>query len=124
MNGAAGPGSPPGSGVRPSPRRARTIVTPMTTAAAAAVPGRHSTPGSLARQLAAQEALDVVARLVVGQLLRRVLHQVRRRAQQRPADAALAGDPTAADRIDDAAGGVRAVLDREAHLELDRGVAE
>src|SRR4029453_8409496 len=78
MNGAAGPRSPSGTGVRASPRSASTIVTPMTTAAVAAVPGRHSTPGSLPRQLAAQEALDVVARLVVGELLRRGVFQIPR----------------------------------------------
>ena len=43
---------------------------------------------------------------------------------QRAADAAIAGDAAAADRVDHAARGVRAVLDREPQLELDRRVAE
>src|SRR4029453_19328033 len=116
--------SPSDRGARASPRSASAIVTPMTTAAAAAVPGRHSTRGSLSRQLAAQEALDVVARLVVGELLERVLHQVRRCAQQRTADPPLSRHAATPDGIDHAARRVRAVLNRQSHLELDRGIAE
>src|SRR4029077_16420474 len=69
---------------------------------------------------AAQEALDLLPREVVGELARRMLHQIRRDAGERTADAAVARDPAAAYGVDDAAGGVRAVLDRETELDLDR----
>src|SRR5262249_11526421 len=73
---------------------------------------------------AADEALDLVARDVVGDLPRRVLHEVRRHAEQRPADAAIASELPPADRVQRAACRVRAVLDREARLELDLRTAE
>src|SRR5262245_58971768 len=124
MNGAAGPRSPWSSGVRATPRSANTTVAPITRAAAAAVPGRHSTTGSLPYQIAAQETLDVVARLIVWQLLRGMLHQVRRGAQQRAAQATFSRHPAAAYGVDDAPSRVGAVLDRQAHLDLDRCIAE
>src|SRR5438067_36579 len=53
-----------------------------------------------------------------------MLHQIRGDAGERPADVPIARDPAAADRIDDAAGGVGAVLDRQPQLDLDRRVTE
>src|SRR5439155_11423189 len=78
----------------------------------------------LALDLGAEEALDLLLRQVVGELPGRMLHEIGRDAQQRPADPAIARDAAAPDGVDDAAGGIGAVLDREAQLELDRRVAE
>ena len=74
-----------------------------------------------ARSFAANKALDLVAREVVRELPGRVLHEVRRDAEQRAAKAPIACHAAAADRVDDAARRVRAVLHREPQLELDLG---
>src|SRR5215475_6744413 len=104
MRGVSVAGSLAGSSwTRASPRRASTIVAPMTSTATAAVPGRHST-GIVARlpvQLAAQEALDRVARPIVRHLLRWVLHQIGRHAQQRAADAPVARHLATAAGVDE-----------------------
>src|SRR5205823_1817879 len=84
--------------------------------------GRPATP--LALDLSAQEGLDPLPGEIVGQLTRRVLHQVRGHAEQRAADLALPRHAAAANGVDHAAGGVGAVLDREAELELERRVGE
>src|SRR6516165_10723075 len=127
MRGAPVAGSLPGSSwMRARPRRASTIVAPMTSPATAAVRGRHSTGivACLLGQLAAQEALDVVARAIVRYLLRWVLHQIGRHAQQRTADAPFARHLAAADGVDDAARRVGAVLHREPQVDLHGRVRE
>src|SRR5262249_51061781 len=127
MNVSPVSGSPPGSTwTRARPRRASTIVAPMTSTATAAVPGRHSTGivVFLPAQLAAQEALDRVARPIVRNLLGWVLHQMGRPAQQRTADASITRHATAADGVDHASRRVGAVLHREPELDLDGRVPE
>ena len=56
----------------------------------------------------AMKRSGALARLVIGELLRRRLHEVARRPDQRAADAAVERELGAAHRVDDDAGGVRA----------------
>ena len=63
-------------------------------------------------------------RLVVVVLHRRRLHEVRRRAEQRAADAAVEGDLGAAHGVDDHAGRVGRVPHLELELDVERHVAE
>src|SRR5262245_16005225 len=105
------------------PRSASAIAAPMTRAATRAVPGRQA-GSNLALDLAPQEPPDLLLGEVVRELLGRVLHQICRDADERAAHAAVARDAAAADGVDDTAGGVGAVLDREPELDLDGGVAE
>ena len=73
----------------------------------------------LTRAFAADEALHLVVRDVVGNLSRRMFHEVGRDAEQRPTDSAIACQLHAAYRVDGHPGRVRAVLDREPRFELD-----
>src|SRR6185369_6450210 len=123
-SGAPGPAGASGTGVWAMPRNASAMAAPMTRAATRAVPGRQAGVTVLPFDLSPQELLDPLLREVVGELLGRVLHQIGRDADQRAADAAVTRHAAAADRVDDAAPGVGAVLDREPQLELDRRVAE
>src|SRR5262249_29652762 len=131
MSGASRSSSPVSTRSRETARSESTMAAAITIAAAAAVPGRHSAgtptvpdPTTLALDLAAEEALDLPLRQVVGELSGRMLHQVGRHAQEWSADAAIAGYAAAPDGIDDAAGGVGTVLHRQPELELDGRVAE
>src|SRR5436190_48948 len=74
--------------------------------------------------LAADEGLHAGAALLVGELDRRRLHEVRRHRDQRATDAAVLGDLGRADRVDDDAGGVGGVPDLELVLQVQRDVAE
>src|SRR5438046_226254 len=78
----------------------------------------------LALDLPAEEVLDPFLREIVGQLPRRMLHEVCRNAIEGAADAPIARHAAAADGVDHATGRVGAVLDRQSHLELDRRVRE
>ena len=60
----------------------------------------------------------------IRHLLRGVLHEVGGHAGERPADSPLPRHATAADGIDHAAGGIRAVLHREPDIDLDRCIGE
>src|SRR5262249_21183721 len=101
-SGASGALSASGTAVAKMPRSAKTIVPAITRAAVTAVPGRHGTSTSGSRRqrgcpalpldLAAQEALDLVLREVVGELTRRVLHQIGGDAVDRPADSSVTCD--------------------------------
>jgi len=64
------------------------------------------------------------ARDVVGQLLRRALHQVRRRRDHRAADAAVLGDLRRTHRVDDDPRRVRRVPHLELVLQVQRDVTE
>src|SRR5262245_38902431 len=64
------------------------------------------------------------AALLVGELHRRGLHEVRRRRDERATDAAVLGDLRRTDRVDDDAGGVGGVPDLELVLQVQRDVAE
>ena len=70
------------------------------------------------------ERIAQVASDGVAHLHRRGLHVVGGGRLQRSRHAARHAEPGAADRVDDDAGAVGRILDREAHLELDRGAAE
>src|SRR3984957_7141798 len=78
----------------------------------------------LAVDLAADELLDLLAGLVVAVLLGRRLHEVRRRRQDRTADAAVLGDHRGTYRVDDHASGVRRVPDLKLVFQAQRRVAE
>src|SRR3954454_22332557 len=73
---------------------------------------------------ALDESLDPAAALVVGQLHRRALHQVRRRGDDRATEAAVFGDLRRTQGVDDDAGGVRGVPDLELVLQVQRRVTE
>src|SRR5439155_179127 len=99
-SGAAGPGAAPASGMRASPRSASHTVTATTRVAAAAVPDRQAGATAsvpLALDLPAQEGLDPLLGEIVGQLARRVLHQVRGHAQEGAADLPIPRHAAAAD---------------------------
>src|SRR6185503_7527023 len=70
--------------------------------------------------LAADEGLHAGAALLVGELHGRGLQEVRRRRDDRAADAAVLGDLGGADRVDDDAGRVGGVPDLELVLEAQR----
>src|SRR3954453_5346676 len=74
--------------------------------------------------LAGDEPLQQRATLGVLDLDRRALHEVRRRRDDRAADAAVLGDLRGADGVDDDAGAVRGVPDLELVLEVERDVTE
>src|SRR6476620_5167794 len=80
--------------------------------------------GRLALQVAADEGLDLFTGEVVVELLRRGLHEVARRGDQRAADAAVQADLGGADGVDDHAGGVGRVPNFELVFQGHRGVAE
>ena len=88
----------------------------------------HSCRGSCRRECAATvaggELLDHPVRFVVVVLHRRRLHEVRRRAEQRAADAAVERELGAAHRVDDHAGRVGRVPHLELQLDVERHVAE
>src|SRR5579884_432763 len=107
-------------GVRASPRNASATAAAITSAAAAAVPGRQG----LTLDLPAQKALQRLAAGLVAHLTRRMLHEVGADAGERPADAAVERDAAAADGVDHDAARVRAVFHRKANLELHRRVGE
>src|SRR5881409_101997 len=106
-SGAAGPGAAPATQVRATPRSASQTVIAITTVAAAAVPGRQAGATAsvpLALDLPAQEGLDPLLGEIVGQLARRVLHQVRGHAKQGAADLPLPRHAAETDGVDHAAG--------------------
>ena len=70
------------------------------------------------------EALDGVVRLVVRELLRRRLHQVRARPFERAADAVVERELREPHRVDHDPGRVRRVPDLELELDVERHVAE
>src|SRR5690349_7367628 len=70
------------------------------------------------------EALQRRVRFVVGGLDRRVLAEIGRRRVNWAGQAAVLGDLRAADHVDRDAGRVRAVLDRQAKLDVHRHAAE
>src|SRR5581483_1588541 len=80
-------------------------------------------PGGLARVLL-DEALGVLARLVVADLLRRRLHQVRARRLERAGDPVVERQLGEPDGVDDDAGRVGRVPDLELQLDVQRDVAE
>ena len=73
--------------------------------------------------VAADERLDAVERDVVVNLRRRALHEVARRGDQRPAEAAVEAELQTADRVGDDAGAVGRVPDLELELGVERDVA-
>src|SRR5262245_41940015 len=82
---------------------------------------------ALRRDLASvllDELLGQLVRLVVDDLLRRRLHEVRARADERARDAVVERELRHADGVDDDAGGVRRVPDLEFELHVERHVAE
>src|SRR3954469_1307153 len=82
-----------------------------------------SGPGSRG-SLAGDELLQQRATLGVLDLDRGALHEVRRRRDDRAADAAVLGDLGGADGVDDDAGAVRGVPDLELVLQVQRDVTE
>src|SRR5689334_3412200 len=74
--------------------------------------------------LAADEPQRAQARLGVGELLGRRLHEIARGADERARDAAIERELGATHGIDDDAGRVRRIPDLELHLTVDRHVAE
>src|SRR5947209_16037056 len=76
------------------------------------------------RGLAGDEGFQLLAGAGVLDLHRRRLHEVRRRGQDRTADASVHGDLAATQRVDDDTGGVGRVPDLELVLHVQRYVAE
>src|SRR4051812_44042830 len=89
---------------------------------------RRAALGPRARRLLAavlgDELLRRRARLVVGPLVVRRLHEVRARPVDLAAEAVVEGELAAAHRVDDDARGVGGVPDLELHLHVERHVAE
>src|SRR5690606_12102303 len=83
-------------------------------------PGRAGS----ALDLTPDELLDVGVGLVVEVLHRRGLHEVRRRREDRAADAPVLGDLRGTQGVDDDTGGVRGVPDLQLVLEVQRDVTE
>src|SRR3990170_8340587 len=79
-------------------------------------------PRPLGRRGSAVAALDELlgedTRLLVRELLGRRLHKVGAGARQRPRYPAVKGQPAAADRVDDDAGGVGAVPNLQLRLQV------
>src|SRR4051812_11346949 len=74
--------------------------------------------------LSGDEPVREVARLVVRELLRGRLHEVARRAGERPADLAIERELRASHRIDDDAGGIGRIPDFELQFHIERDTAE
>src|SRR6266511_1219641 len=77
-----------------------------------------------ALDLASDESVDRLLRVVVVVLDRRRLHEIRAGRKDRAADAAILGDLGGPDRVDDDAGRVRRVPHLELELGIERSVAE
>src|SRR5437879_2281417 len=78
----------------------------------------------LALQLSRDELLDAVARDIIGDLARRMLHRVRGAGIERTTDLAVAGELEASDGVDHHTARARRVLHRHPQLELDRNPGE
>src|SRR3954462_6855304 len=81
-------------------------------------------PRALLALVLGDELLGRLARLVVGPLVVRRLHEVRARAVDLAAEAVVQRELAAADGVDDDAGRVGRVPDLELHLHVERHVAE
>src|SRR5581483_8716148 len=80
--------------------------------------------GASGSVIAADEGFGALARLVIGELPRRRLHEIARWPDQRAADAAIERQLGAADGVDHDARRVRRVPDFELQLAIQRHVAE
>ena len=85
--------------------------------------GRRLGPDQRLVVVAADERLDAVERDVVVDLLRRALHEVARRRDERALQPAIEAELQAADGVGDDAGAVGAVPDLELELGVERHVA-
>src|SRR5690348_95347 len=83
-----------------------------------------STCCGLPLQFPRNELLDAVARDIVRDLARRMLHRVGSNRKQRTANLAVARELEASNRVDYDAARIRRVLHRHPQLELDRDTRE
>src|SRR5690606_3386260 len=116
----------PPSGSRRIGPTSRVMSAPRKAITPAASHGWHMTPARALSvvDFSADELLDEIARQIVGDLGRRMLHEIRRDAAERSCDAAITRQPTAANGVDRDAGRVGTVLDGQTKLELHRDVPE
>lgn len=75
-------------------------------------------------RLALNECFDQFARLIVGELLRRRFHEITRRTNQWPANAALQREFSASHRINHNARGIRRIPDFQFQFAVQRHIAK
>src|SRR5712692_5916014 len=80
--------------------------------------------GALPLQFPRDELLDAVARDIIRNLARRMLHRVGSNRKQRTANLAVARELEASNCVDHDAARIRRVLHRHPQLELDRDTRE